>query len=133
LADDPRFRTVLDRLKHIDLTDQIVSEWSSRLTRSEITEFCRANRVPCAAVRDLREVTEDNHLHARGMLREIEHPEYGDILVHRTRLVPQDAAAPQFIPSARLGQHNSEILSEYLGLSSGEIDELRRSGAIAQA
>ena len=30
LAEDPRFKTVLDRLKHIDLTDQIVSEWSSR-------------------------------------------------------------------------------------------------------
>ena len=133
LAEDPRLKTVLDRLKHIDLTDQIVSEWSSRLTRNEIVEICRAHRVPCAAVRDLLEVTEDNHLHARGMLREIEHPEYGDILVHRSPLVLHDTAAPEYIPSARLGQHNGEILSEYLGLSAGEIDALRRSGAISQA
>ena len=133
LAEDPRLKTVLDRLKHIDLTDQIVSEWSSRLTRNEIAEICRAHRVPCAAVRDLLEVTEDNHLHARGMLREIEHPEYGDILVHRSPLVLHDAAAPEYIPSARLGEHNGEILSEYLGLSAGEIDALRRSGAISQA
>ncbi len=69
LAEDPRLKTVLDRLKHIDLTDQIVSEWSSWLTRNEIAEICRAHRVPCAAVRDLLEVTEDDHLHARGMLR----------------------------------------------------------------
>jgi CoA:oxalate CoA-transferase len=89
--------------------------------------------VPCAAVRDLREVTEDKHLHARGMLREIAHPEYGDILVHRSPLVLHDTAVPDYIPSARLGQHNDEILSEYLGLSGGEIDALRRSGAIAQA
>lgn len=133
LADDPRFKTVLDRLKHIDLTDQAVSEWSSRLPRIEITGLCRANRVPCAAVRDLREVTEDKHLHARGMLRNIEHPEYGDILVHRSPLVLHDTTAPEYIPSARLGQHNGEILSEFLGLSSGEIDALRYSGAIAQA
>ncbi|MBN8986901.1 MAG: CoA transferase [Rhizobiales bacterium] len=133
LAEDPRFKTVLDRLKHIDLTDQIVSEWSSRLTRHEITELCRANRVPCAAVRDLLEVTEDHHLRARGMLREIEHPEYGDILVHRSPLVLHDTVTPEYIPSARLGQHNSEILSQYLGLSSSEIDALRHSGAIAQA
>jgi CoA:oxalate CoA-transferase len=124
---------VLDLPPHIDLTDQIVSEWSSRLTRNEITELCRANRVPCAAVRDLLEVTEDDHLHARGMLREIAHPEYGDILVHRSPLVLHDATSPEYIPSARLGQHNSEILSEYLGLSSSEIDALRHSGAIAQA
>jgi crotonobetainyl-CoA:carnitine CoA-transferase CaiB-like acyl-CoA transferase len=133
LAEDPRLKTVLDRLKHIDLTDQIVSEWSSQLTRNEIAEICRAHRVPCAAVRDLLEVTEDHHLHARGMLREIEHPEYGDILVHRSPLVLHDAAVPEYIPSARLGQHNGEILSEYLGLSTGEIDALRRSGAISQA
>lgn len=133
LADDIRFKTVLDRLKHIDLTDQIVSDWSSQLTRDEITELCRANRVPCAAVRDLREVTEDKHLHARSMLREIDHPEYGDILVHRSPLVLHDTAAPDYIPSARLGQHNGEILSEYLGLSESEIDALRHSGAIAQA
>ena len=37
LAEDPRLKTVLDRLKHIDLTDQIVSEWSSQLTRDEIS------------------------------------------------------------------------------------------------
>jgi len=133
LAEDPRLKTVLDRLKHIDLTDQIVSEWSSRLTRNEIVEICRAHRVPCASVRDLLEVTEDRHLHARGMLRQIEHPEYGDILVHRSPLVLHEAATPEYIPSARLGQHNSEILSEYLGLSTGEIDALRRSGAISQA
>lgn len=132
LGDDIRFKTVLDRLKHIDLTDQIVSDWSSQLTRDEITELCRLNRVPCAAVRDLREVTEDKHLHARGMLREIAHPEYGDILVHRSPLVLHDTAAPEYIASARLGQHNGEVLSEYLGLSSSEIDALRRSGAIAQ-
>ena len=133
LAEDPRLKTVLDRLKHIDLTDRIVSEWSSQLARNEITELCRANRVPCAAVRDLLEVTEDKHLHARGMLREIEHPEYGDILVHRSPLVLHDTATPEYIPSARLGEHNSEILSEYLGLSGGEIEALRASGAIAQA
>jgi CoA:oxalate CoA-transferase len=133
LAEDPRLKTVLDRLKHIDLTDQIVSGWSSQLTRNEIAEICRAHRVPCAAVRDLLEVTEDHHLHARGMLREIEHPEYGDILVHRSPLVLHDAAVPEYIPSARLGQHNGEILSEYLGLSTGEIDALRKSGAISQA
>jgi CoA:oxalate CoA-transferase len=132
LAEDPRFKTVLDRLKHIDLTDRIVSDWSSQLARHEITELCRANRVPCAAVRDLLEVTEDSHLRARGMLREIEHPEYGDILVHRSPLVLHDAATPEYIPSARLGEHNSDILSEYLGLSGSEIEALRASGAIAQ-
>ena len=133
LADDPRFKTVLDRLKHIDLTDQIVSEWSGRRTPHAVTAPWRGQRLASAAGRPLRAVTEDKHLHARGMLREIEHPEYGDILVHRSPVVLHDTPAPDYAPSARLGQHNAEVLSEYLGLSESEIDALRHSGAIAHA
>jgi crotonobetainyl-CoA:carnitine CoA-transferase CaiB-like acyl-CoA transferase len=132
LLDDPRFKTVLDRLKNIDLTDEIVTQWTSRLKRDEIVEACRQYKVPCAAVRNLLEVTQDRHLHARAMLREIEHPEYGDILVHRSPLVLHGADTPDYVPSARLGEHNSEVLSQYLGLSAAEIDALRQSGAIVQ-
>lgn len=132
LLDDPRFKTVRDRLKNIDLTDEIVGSWSSQLTRSEIVETCREHKVPCAAVRNLLEVTQDRHLHARGMLREISHPEYGNILVHRSPLVLHGADSPEYVPSARLGQQNEEVLSEFLGMAAGEIDALRQSGVIAQ-
>ncbi len=132
LLDDPRFKTVLDRIEHIDLTDEIVGAWTSRLQRAEIVEACRQNRVPCAAVRDLLEVTQGRHLHARGMLREISHPEYGDILVHRSPLVLHGVATPDYAPSACLGEHGGEILSEYLGMSADEIGALRQSGAITQ-
>ncbi|MBS7701396.1 MULTISPECIES: CoA transferase [unclassified Chelatococcus] len=133
LLDDPRFTTVLDRLKHIDLTDEIVSTWSSKHTRQEVVDVCRRHKVPCAAVRDLLEVTQDRHLHERGMLREVQHPEYGDILVHRSPLVLHGAPAPEYIPSARLGQDNGAVLAEYLGLSAEKIEALRQSGAIVQA
>ncbi len=132
LADDPRFRTVLDRLRHIDLTDRIVSDWSSQLSRTEITEACRRQKVPCAAVRNLLEVTQDRHLHARGMLRQIDHPEFGDILVHRSPLVLHGSEVPDHVPSARLGQHNAEVLADYLGLSAAEIDALHAAGAVAR-
>ncbi len=133
LLDDSRFKTVLDRLKHIDLTDQAVTEWTSKLSRNEIVDICRQRKVPCAAVRDLLEVTQDQHLRARGMLREIQHPEYGDILVNRSPLVLHGAETPPYIPSARLGEQNREVLSEYLGLNSDQIDALLQSGSIAQA
>ncbi|MCW0235027.1 MAG: CoA transferase [Ferrovibrio sp.] len=132
LANDPRFKTVLDRLKHIDMTDKIVSDWTSGLTRTEVTELCRVQKVPCAAVRNLLEVTEDKHLHARGMLREISHPEYGDILVHRSPIVLHGAETPDYVPSARLGQHNSDVLSEFLGLSADAVNALEKTGALSR-
>ncbi|MEC9435331.1 MAG: CoA transferase [Pseudomonadota bacterium] len=133
LDDDPRFATVRDRLRNIDECDRLVGEWTATLPRAEIVARCRAEKTPCAAVRNLLEVTRDPHLHARGMLREIAHPEYGDILVHGSPLRLHDAPAPDYVPSARLGQHNAEVLSSVLGLTAAEIDALARAGAIVAA
>ncbi|WP_240939427.1 CaiB/BaiF CoA-transferase family protein [Diaphorobacter sp. HDW4A] len=132
LLDDPRFTTVLDRIKNIDATDQIVADWSAQRSRSEVVETCRKFKVPCAAVRNLLEVTQDRHLHERGMLREIAHPEYGDILVHRSPLVLHGSDTPEYVPSSRLGEQNAEVLGSYLGMSGERIGELLRSGAIVQ-
>ena len=131
--DDPRFAAVRDRLAHIDALDALVSAWTETLPRAEIVARCKAAKVPCAAVRDLLEVTRDPHLHARGMLREIAHPEYGDILVHRSPVILRDAAVPEYVPSARLGEHNADVLASVLGLSSPEIEALARAGAIVSS
>ena len=133
LDDDPRFAAVRDRLAHIDALDALVSAWTETLPRAEIVARCKAAKVPCAAVRDLLEVTRDPHLHARGMLREIAHPEYGDILVHRSPVILRDAAVPEYVPSARLGEHNADVLASVLGLSSPEIEALARAGAIVSS
>ena len=130
LGHDPRFRTVLDRIKDMDLTDGVIGEWTAKLTREQIVKACRRHKVPCAPVRGLGEVTQDRHLHERGMLRDVRHPEYGDILVNRSPLNLHGSAAPDYVPSARLGEHNADILREVLELSDAEIEALYESGAM---
>lgn len=132
LATAPGFDSVRARLKNIDEVDATVEAWTSARTRADVVDTCRRYRVPCAPVRDLLEVTQDRHLHARGMLHEVDHPEYGRILVNRTPLNLHGSQLPDYEVSARLGQHNEEVLHEMLGLGPKQIEVLVAAGALAR-
>ena len=77
-------------------------------------------------MRTLVEVVNDPHLHERGSLKWIDHPEYGRIVVPTTplRFDGEDAAVP-YQPSSRLGADTSAILQERLALDAKQVEELR--------
>lgn len=130
LADDPRYRTNRDRVSRMDEVDAMLGGWTQVLPRQEIFDRLIAEQVPCAPVRDLTEVMNDPHLHARGALRWIEHPEYGRIVVAASPLRFDGVAMLPERPSAPLGADSREILSEKLGLSAAELDGLQQAGVI---
>ena len=61
----------------MDVVDEVVSAWTSGYTKEELFALLMRHRVPCAPVRDLTEVTNDVHLHARGALQRFDHPLLG--------------------------------------------------------
>jgi crotonobetainyl-CoA:carnitine CoA-transferase CaiB-like acyl-CoA transferase len=130
LADDPRFKTNADRIAHMDDTDAVVSEWTRTLPKMEVFARAKANRVPCAPVRTAPEVMHDPHMHERGMLEDVDHPELGPITVPTTPLRLHGSGKPPMAPSPKIGQHNEEIYGGWLGLSAAEIAALREKGVI---
>mgnify|MGYP001235098070 FL=1 len=126
LAQDPRFATVKERCSHMDLLDGMLGQITRGYTKAELFERLIQNRVPCAPVRTLEEVVNDPHLHARGSLRWIDHPEYGRIVVPSTplRFGGEDAAV-SYQPSARLGADTEAILHERLALDAAQVEALR--------
>jgi formyl-CoA transferase len=82
-------------------------------------------------VRELAEVIDDPHLHQTGMLRWIEHPEHGRILVHTSPLVFKDEAPVHYQTSHSLGADTNEVLAEVCGFDAAQIDALSRRGAFA--
>jgi len=72
----------------------------------------------------------DEHMHGRGMLAHIDHPELGDIIVPSTPLRLHGAEPVAAGPSPRIGQHNGEIYGGWLGLSPAELAELQNSEVI---
>jgi CoA:oxalate CoA-transferase len=87
-------------------------------------------RIPCAPVRTVPEVMNDPHMHGRGMLERIDHPDLGNIVVPTTPLRLHGADKVPTIPSPTVGQHNDEIYGGWLGLSSDEIVNLKQQGVI---
>jgi len=96
----------------------------------EVSSRTKEYRIPCAPVRTVPEVMNDPHMHGRGMLERIDHPELGEIVVPTTplRLHGIDPVEPG--PSPTIGQHNAEIYGNWLGLSAAEIVELQEAGVI---
>ncbi len=130
LGDDPRFKTNADRVAHMDETDEVVSEWTRPHPRMEIFARCKAGRIPAAPVRTAPEIMADPHMHERGMLEEIDHPELGRVTVPNSPLRLHGMAKVPLKPSARPGQYNEEVYGGWLGLSAAEIAGLKADGAI---
>ena len=130
LGDDPRFVTNADRVAHMDETDAVVAEWTRTLPKMEVFARLKAGRVPAAPVRTAPEVMHDPHMHERGMLVDIEHPELGRITVPTTPLRLHGLGKAPAGPSPRVGQHNDEIYGTWLGLSAADLAALKEEGVI---
>ncbi len=130
LKTDVRFATNAARAANMDATDALVQTWTETLTSAEVFEATRHHRVPSAPVRDLREVMHDRHMHERGMLEWIDHPDLGRVVVPASPLRFHGADRVPTTPSPKLGQHNEEIYGGWLGLSTAEIERLRLDGVI---
>ena len=130
LGEDPRFKTNADRVAHMDETDAVVAGWTKTLGKMEVFARLKAGRVPAAPVRTAPEVMHDKHMHERGMLVEVEHPELGTITVPTSPLRLHGLPPAPSRPSPKVGQHNDEIYGGWLGLGAEEIAALKEAGAI---
>ncbi len=130
LEGDPRFASRLERGAHTELVDQIVGDWCKSVTRDEAERLARDHRIPAAPVRDLDEVRNDRHMHERGMLRWVDHPDVGHVVLPNSPLRFPEIGQVPLEPSAHLGQHNDEVYGGLLGLSDEELAVLRSDGVI---
>lgn len=130
LIGDERFVTNKARVAHMDETDALVEAWSRTKTRAEIIELAAKNRLPVAPVRDLVEVSQDPHMHERGTLEWLDHPDFGRIVVPTTPLRVHGADKVETVPSPAIGQHNNDVYGDWLGLTTDELETLKSDGVI---
>ncbi len=130
LLDDPRFADNKTRVAHVDEVDAIVGAWVAGLGKEEVFEQVRRHGIPSAPVKDLTEVWVDPHMHERGMLEWIDHPDYGRIVVQRSPLRYEGVPQMPLQPSRALGADTAEVLAGWLGLAEDEIAALEQDGVI---
>jgi CoA:oxalate CoA-transferase len=130
LLEDPRFATLKSRVTHMDELDAVISEWTARHTKTELMELTSRFRVPSAPVRELDEVVNDPHMHERGALQRVEHPDLGEVVLPTGAMRYADAGTPSIAPSKAAGADNATVLCDWLGLSTTEFEALVTTGAV---
>lgn len=126
---DPRYATIADRVHNrTELDAWLVSVTRSR-SLADWTALLERAQVPGGPINGMDQVFADEHVVARGMRTEVQHPIYGAVPTVRNPIrfseTPLDpAGAP---PS--LGQHNEEVLHS-LGIAPERLAELRAAGVL---
>ncbi len=129
MLSDPKFETLKLRCANMDDFDAEVGKETIKLTRAELRERLSAAGAVCAPVMKLTEVLRDPHLHERGMLHYIDHPDYGEMVVMGSPLRFAGIGPLPYDPSHGLGADNEAELSA-LGYSAEEIAALRDKGVL---
>jgi len=129
-ANDPRFQTPADRVKHMDEVDGLVAAWIKERDQEEVLREFENAEAAIGPAYDIAQIFEDPQYKARGDIVELDDEDLGKIRM--TAAFPFLSETPAEIrhAGARKGQHNAEILGGELGLSAEEIDELKKDGVV---
>jgi crotonobetainyl-CoA:carnitine CoA-transferase CaiB-like acyl-CoA transferase len=129
---DPHFVSYASRKANEDallaVVEPAVSAWKSK----EIEAALMTAGVPCACVNNFKQVFDDPHMIARGIVTDVEHLRLGRMRAVRNPIL-LDHDGPAMDRSApMLGEHSEEILRQ-LGYSAETIGEFITAGVTCNA
>ncbi len=131
LLDDPRFNTQPARVRNRADVDDLVNGWACQLRAAEVIDILSEAVIPAALVYDFADIEADENFTVhREMIRHMQHPTIGDFsyINMPVRFSETKLVAPS--PAGALGEHNTEILGQYLGLEEATLERLQREGVI---
>ncbi|MFB0543913.1 MAG: CaiB/BaiF CoA transferase family protein [Candidatus Bathyarchaeia archaeon] len=102
------------------------------ISRDDAVKFFAEVGLPVAPIYYASEATKDPHLIARNMFIEVEHPKLGKYTAVNFPVKLSESPAEVVSAAPLLGQHNKEILMNYLGYTEEEIIQLEKEGVIGQ-
>ncbi|MEX0782589.1 MAG: CoA transferase [Dehalococcoidia bacterium] len=129
LCDDPRVANAMARRENNDWLHELLTEWCGQRTKHEAMAELQACGVPAGAVFDSGDIFNDAHMKSREMVQVVNHPTRGDVEILGNP-VRADGEATRLVPAPLLGEHTDEVLCGELGLTPGEIEELRTSRVV---
>ena len=133
LIDDPRFSVNAKRTENSAATIKIVQDWiDSTKDDEEALHLMGEHRVPAAPVLSVEQAINHPHLRGRRTVRTVKDRIMHDFDIPGFPL--KFSRFPEELPlqAPFLGEHNAEILTNYLGYSPERIDQLKTAGVLHQ-
>jgi crotonobetainyl-CoA:carnitine CoA-transferase CaiB-like acyl-CoA transferase len=133
LASDPRLDTVPKRTENAAEVYSIVEQWFDSTPEDEALKRLEQYRVPAAPVLSVEETMNHPHMLQRRTIRKVRDRVLGELQIpgsaYRFSEFPEDLP----LDAPLLGEHNIEVLSEYLGYTEQQVSALEAQGVLQRA
>lgn len=131
LARDPRFTDNASRLSNLKELVAIIEGWiCSQASDDAALAKLKEHHVPVAPILSVAEAQQHPHLRQRGTVRTVHDRILGDLDVPGFALRFSEFPTPLELQAPLLGEHNAEILTQWLGYTTEEVQELERKGIL---
>ena len=129
LIGDNRYSDPDARTERREEVDAIVSEWTRQHDKQEAMRLVSMATIPAGAVLDTAELAADKTFEERGIRQTIHHPGVGEYTMSGWP-VRFSGKPPSVTPAPLLGQHNEEVLAEWLKLDKDRIGALKKDAVV---
>jgi formyl-CoA transferase len=129
LASDPALASNEGRVKRVEELDRAIGEWTAGRSIDQVLEAMTAARVPAGRIYSAKDIAEDPHYAARGMIAEVVSRD--GLRVKTPGVVPKLSETPGSIRTTapRLGEDTEAVLGR-LGYTTEQIAALRAEKVI---
>ncbi|XP_054671761.1 succinate--hydroxymethylglutarate CoA-transferase isoform X2 [Grus americana] len=132
VSKDSRYKTNALRVQNRKELTDILSTRFSEKTTIEWLQLFEGSGVPYGPINNMQQVFSDPQVLHNGLVMEMNHPTAGRIAVPGPGVRYSEFAVSHPKPPPLVGQHTVEILKGMLGYNDDAIEELLRTGAVAQ-
>lgn len=130
LKDDPALEHNDGRAKRAQEIDAAINAWTAQFNLEEVTLQLTASQVPSGKIYTAKDIAEDPHYQARGVIETIENED--GLQVKVPGIIPKLSRNPGAIHSRAptLGEHTQRVMKA-AGLTDEQITILKKSGVLA--
>ncbi|KAL8709395.1 MAG: hypothetical protein Q9225_007455 [Loekoesia sp. 1 TL-2023] len=128
---DERFNTNSVRVANRVTLEALIEAETRTKTTGQWLDLLNESGMPYAAVNDIQATLNHEHVLARDMVKEVEHPTCGPMKMVNTPVKYSHSEPSIRSAPPTLGQHTNEILGDILGMSETDIADLRNSGVVS--
>ncbi len=129
LGTDPRLATNLGRVQHRDEVYEAVGEFTARHTKQELIEIL-GGRVPFGPVYDVKNIFEDEHFRARGMLKSVKMAGLAEpVTMVGTPIHMSETPGDILSHGPLFGEHTDAIMKQF-GYTDDEISAFRSGDVV---
>ena len=128
LIEEPWFDTGSGRAEHVELLDEIVSEWVGQRTRDEVIAAFSDAGAAIAPVYDVADLMADPQIIARDAITEVDDPDLGPMRMQNLLFRMSGTPGAIRFTGRPLGADTDAILGDELGL---DVAGLRERGIVA--